>query len=121
ISDAELWNIYFPPFKAALETGAGNVMTGYMDLNGVPATGNRWLFTDVLRGKLGFTGFVVSDANAVRNLLTHGFAADLTDAGARALIAGVDREMAMADPAYARLPEALQDGAVSEETLDASV
>ena len=121
ISDAELWNIYFPPFKAALETGAGNVMTGYMDLNGVPATGNRWLFSDVLRGKLGFTGFVVSDANAVRNLLTHGFAADLTDAGARALIAGVDMEMAMADPAYARLPEALRDGAVSEETLDASV
>jgi beta-glucosidase len=56
------------------------MMTGYMNLNGVPATGNRWLFGDVLRGTFGFEGFVVSDANAVRNLLTHGFAADLTDA-----------------------------------------
>ena len=113
LSDAELWNVYFPPFEAALEAGAGNVMTAYMDLNGVPATGNRWLFGDVLRGTLGFEGFVVSDANAVRNLLTHGFAADLTDAGVRALIAGTDMEMAMADPAYARLPEALEDGKVS--------
>jgi beta-glucosidase len=121
LSDAELWNIYFPPFKAAVEAGAGNVMTAYMDLNGVPATGNRWLFSDVLRGGWGFEGFAVSDANAVRNLLTHGFAADLTDAGVRALVAGVDMEMAMADPAYAQLPEALRDGAVSEETLDASV
>jgi beta-glucosidase len=121
LSDAELWNVYFPPFKAAVEAGAGNVMTAYMDLNGVPATGNRWLFSDMLRGTLGFAGFVVSDANAVRNLLTHGFAADLTDAGVRALVAGVDMEMAMVDPAYAQLPDALRDGAVSEETLDASI
>ena len=75
LSDSELWNVYFPPFEAALEAGAGNVMTAYMDLNGIPATGNRWLFTDVLRGDWGFEGFVVSDANAVRNLVTHGFAA----------------------------------------------
>src|SRR6185295_18517488 len=85
ISDSALFNVYFPPFAAALEAGAGNVMTAYMDLNGIPATGNRWLFTEVLRDTLGFEGFVVSDANAVRNLVTHGFAADLTDAGARAL------------------------------------
>ena len=83
VSDSELWNVVLPPFVAAVEAGAGNVMTGYMDFNGIPATGNRWLFTEVLRGTLGFEGFVVSDANAVRNLLTHGFAADLTDAGAR--------------------------------------
>jgi beta-glucosidase len=121
LSDAELWNVYLPPFQAALEAGAGNVMTAYMDLNGVPATGNGWLFSDVLRGTLGFEGFVVSDANAVRNLLTHGFAADLTDAGARALSVGVDLEMAITDPAYAHLPEALEEGAVTEEALDASV
>ena len=81
LSDSELWNVYLPPFAAAVAAGAGNVMTAYMDLNGIPATGNRWLFTDVLRDALGFEGFVVSDANAVRNLATHGFAADLTDAG----------------------------------------
>ena len=121
LSDSEFWNVYLPPFAAALEAGAGNVMTAYMDLNGIPASGNRWLFTDVLRGALGFEGFVVSDANAVRNLLTHGFARDLTDAGARAVSAGVDLEMAIVDPAYAHLPEALEAGAVDEETLDASV
>ena len=56
LSDSELWNVYFPPFAAAVEAGAGNVMTAYMDLNGIPATGNRWLFTDVLRGTLGLRG-----------------------------------------------------------------
>ena len=121
LSDAELWNVVLPPFRAAIEAGARNVMTAYMDLNGIPATGNRWLLTDVLRGALGFDGFVVSDANAVRNLLTHGFAADLTDAGARAVTAGVDLEMAIADAAYAHLPAALEAGAVDAATIDASV
>ena len=121
LPDSELWNVYFPPFAAALEAGAGNVMTAYMNLNGIPATGNAWLFTDVLRGAMGFEGFVVSDANAVRTLVTHGFARDLTEAGARALSAGVDMEMAIADPAYAHLAEAVEQGLVSEEALDASV
>jgi beta-glucosidase len=120
LSDYELWNVYFPPFRAALAAGAGNVMSAYMDLNGVPATGNHWLFSDVLRGAFGFEGFVVSDANAVRSLLTHGFAADLTDAGARAVNVGVDMEMAILDPAYAHLPEALENGLVETATLDAS-
>src|SRR4051794_16203122 len=121
LSDSELWNVYLPPFAAAVAAGAGNVMTAYMALNGIPATGNRWLFTEVLREAFGFEGFVVSDANAVRNLATHGFAADLTDAGARALNAGVEMEMAIVDAAYAHLPEAVEAGAVSEETLDARV
>ena len=121
LSDYELWNVYFPPFRAALAAGAGNVMTAYMDLNGVPASGNRWLFTEVLRDEWGFDGFVVSDANAVRNLLTHGFAADLADAGARGVGVGVDLEMAITDPAYSHLPEAVERGAVSEEAIDACV
>src|SRR5215218_2067473 len=121
VSDSELWNVVMPAFRAAIDAGAGNVMTAYMDLNGIPATGNKWLFEEVLRGTLGFEGFVVSDANAVRNLLTHGFAADLTDAGARAINAGVDMEMAMTDPAYERLPEALESGAASQDAVYASV
>ena len=122
LSDSELWNVYFPPFEAAVEAGAGNVMTAYMDLNGIPATGNRWLFTDVLRETWGFEGFVVSDANAVRNLVTHGFAADLTDAGARALNVGVDMEMAIVDPAYAPPARgASRRARRREEALDASV
>jgi beta-glucosidase len=104
VSDSQLWNVYFPPFQAALAAGAGNVMSAYMNLNGIPASGSSWLFTHVLRDLWGFQGFVVSDANAVRNLVTHGFAADLTEAGARGVSAGVDLEMAMTDPAYARLP-----------------
>jgi beta-glucosidase len=121
ISDSELWNIYFPPFQAAIDAGAGNVMSAYMDLNGIPASGNRWLFTDVLRETLGFQGFVVSDANAVRNLLTHGYAADLTDAAAKGITAGVDMEMAISDAAYAHLPEAVESGSASQDDVDASV
>jgi beta-glucosidase len=121
LSDYELWNVYFPPFQAALAAGAGNVMTAYMDLNGVPASGNRWLFTEVLRNKWGFDGFVVSDANAVRNLVTHGFAADLADAAARGVATGVDLEMGMTDPAYSHLVEAVEREAVSEEEIDACV
>jgi beta-glucosidase len=121
LSDSELWNVYFPPFKAAVDAGAGNVMTAYMDLNGIPASGSPWLFTEVLRDTWGFEGFVVSDANAVRNLVTHEFAADLGDAGARAVNSGVDMEMAISDPAYNHLPEALESGAVHPQALDASV
>ena len=69
---------------AAIEAGAGNVMSAYMDLNGVPAAANQWLLDDVLRDALGFAGFVVSDAQAVHDLVTHHFAADLSDAAARA-------------------------------------
>lgn len=121
ISDAELWNVYLPPFRAAVEAGAGNVMGAYMDLNGVPASGNRWLLTDVLRDALGFTGWVVSDANAVKSMVTQHFCRDLTDAGARAIGAGLDMEMAMDDPAYARLPRAVAQGLVSETAVDEAV
>jgi len=121
ISDAQLHNVVLPPFKAAVDAGAGNIMTAYMPLNGVPATGNAWLLDDVLRQEWGFDGFLVSDANAVRNLTTHGFARDLTDAGARAVSAGLDLEMAILDPAYAHLPEAVAAGTASEADIDACV
>jgi beta-glucosidase len=121
ISDAELWNTYFPPFKAAIEAGAGNIMSAYMDLNGVPAAGNRWLLDEVLRGNLGFDGFVVSDAQAVHDLVTHHFAADPTDAAARAINAGNDMEMTFVDPAFDHLVAAVDTGQVTNETLDAAV
>lgn len=121
ISDAELWNVYFPPFRAAIEAGAGNIMSAYMDLNGVPAAGNRWLLDEVLRDALGFDGFVVSDAQAVHDLVTHHFAADLPDAAARALNAGNDMEMTFVDPAFDHLVAALDSGAVSVDTVDTAV
>ena len=121
ISDSELWNVYLPPFRAAVDAGAGNVMSAYMDLNGIPATGNRWLLEEVLRDTWAFDGFVVSDANAVKDLETHDFSANQRDAGATALNVGVDMEMAMVDPAFAHLPEAVERGETTEATLDRSV
>ena len=121
ISDSQLWNVYLPPFRAAIDAGAGNVMSAYQELNGVPATGNRWLLTEVLREAWGFEGWVVSDANAVYSLETQHFAADQADAGARALNAGLDMEMTMFDPAYGHVPDAVESGAVDIATLDASV
>ncbi|MEL4505135.1 glycoside hydrolase family 3 N-terminal domain-containing protein [Luteococcus sp. H138] len=121
ISDNELWNVYLPPFHAAVKAGAGNIMSAYMDLNGVPASGNRWLLTEVLRDQMGFEGFVVSDANAVRSLATQHYAQDLTDAAAKAMHAGLDMEMTMTDPAYSRLPRAIADGTVTEQELDQAV
>ena len=121
LSDSELWNVYLPPFRAAIEAGAQNIMSAYMDFNGVPAAANRRLLTDLLRTELGFEGFVVSDANAVRSLETQHFAADLTDAAARAVNAGLDMEMTTFDPAFGRLPDAVAEGRVSEGTIDAAV
>ena len=87
-------NVYLVPFHAAEQAGAGSFMSAYMDLNDVPATGNRWLLTDVLRKQWGFKGFVVSDAWAVGALLTHGYAKDPEDAAYKAVTAGLDMDMA---------------------------
>lgn len=123
LSDNELWNVYLPPFKAAVDAGAGNIMTAYMALNGVPATGNHWLITKVLRETWGFKGFVVSDADAVHSLTTHGFTADASDAAVRALKAGMNMEMIPPGmPAvFPTLPAALQQGKISVAELDNAV
>lgn len=123
ISDHELHNVYLPPFKAAIEAGAGNVMCAYMTLNGVPATANRWLITDVLKQDWGFSGFTVSDANSAFDLATHNFARDKADAGVRALSAGLDMEMAMTvdDSVFRTLPGSLEKGLVDPARLDDAV
>jgi beta-glucosidase len=123
ISDSELRNIYLPPFKAAIDAGAGNIMCAYMTLNGVPATGNHWLITDVLKGEWGFSGFTVSDANSAYDLATHNFAKDTADAAVRALNAGLDMEMSLSfkSACYSTLPQSMSVGAVSQEKLDEAV
>jgi beta-glucosidase len=121
LSDAQLRNVYLPPFKSAVDAGVGSIMSAYMDLNGVPATGNRWLLHDVLRGEWNFGGFVVSDANAVNDLQTHGFAADKADAAMRAFTAGVNMEMAVTKDAYDNLPAEYKAGKITSEQLDAAV
>lgn len=93
LPESQLRNVYFPPFAAALQAGVGTFMSAYMDLNDVPASGNHFLLRHVLRQEWGFQGFVVSDAFAVSNLVTQGFARDGRDAAGRALRAGVDMDM----------------------------
>ncbi len=120
LSDDSLRNVYLEPYRAAVEAGAASVMSAYMDLNGVPATGNRFLLHDVLRGDWGFQGFVVSDAFAVRSLTIHGFSRDDSDAVARALTAGVD--MDMGGRSYlTRLAALVQSGRIPAGTLDDAV
>lgn len=121
LSEAQLHNVYLPPFRAAIQAGVGSVMTAYMDLNDVPATGNRWLLRDVLRKQWGFTGFVVSDNNAVNDLLSHGFARDKQDAAVRAFKAGVNMEMASYVNSYALLPATLKQGTINTAEIDAAV
>ncbi len=120
LSEAQLRNIYFPPFKAAVDAGVGTFMSAYMDLNNVPASGNRWLMKDVLRGEWGFEGFVVSDAMAVGNLVIEGFARDGRDAAQRALSAGLDMDMA-SNTYPAHLASLVADGALTMADIDAAV
>jgi beta-glucosidase len=124
LSDNELWNVYLPPFKAAVDAGAGNIMSAYMPLNGVPATGNHWLLTTVLREKWGFKGFVVSDSGAVISLSTHGLTANDEDAAVRALKAGINMEMAppgKPTAAVQALLAALSAGNITEQDLNDAV
>ena len=96
ISEEQMENVYLPPFRAGVEAGAGSVMSAYMDLNSVPASGNVHLLKDLLRQQLGFQGFVVSDAFAVGSLVTQGFAKDGRDAAQRGATAGVNMDMGSA-------------------------
>jgi beta-glucosidase len=123
LSDSELWNVYLPPFKAAIDAGAGNIMSAYMGLNGTPASGNKWLLTDVLRRAWGFKGWVVTDANAASDLQTHNFAEDKADAAVRALSAGVDMEMSIspATAAFPTIPASVKAGKITMKQLDDAV
>jgi beta-glucosidase len=120
ISDEQMWNVYLPPFRAAIDAGSATIMSAYMDLNDVPATGNRFLLQTVLRDDWGFSGFVVSDAFAIRDLVTHGFAKDPADAAYRALTAGVN--MDMGSRTYIdNLEKLVKDGRLNEPQIDAMV
>jgi beta-glucosidase len=120
IPEVLMWNVYLKPFHAAAEAGAGSFMSAYMDLNDVPASGNRWLLTDVLRKEWGFKGFVLSDAFAVGSLVTHHYAKDGEDAAYKAAHAGLN--MDMASLTYTKnLAKVVKDGKLSEADIDALV
>jgi beta-glucosidase len=93
ISERTLREVYFPPFKAAVDAGVGTFMSAFNDLNGVPTSGNRFTLTDVLRGEWKFDGFVVSDYESVRELMNHRYAAGESEAARLGLTSGVDMEM----------------------------
>jgi beta-glucosidase len=120
LSDATLREVHLPPFQAAFAAGALTTMSAFNDVNGVPATANKMLLTDILRGEWGFKGVVVSDYTADQELVAHGFAADDRDAARLAILAGVD--MSMQSGLYNRyLPELVALGAVPMAVVDASV
>jgi beta-glucosidase len=120
LPENQLRNVYFPPFEAAVKAGVGTFMSAYMDLNDVPASGNRFLLTDVLRDEWGFKGFVVSDAFAVASLVVQGFARNRRDAAFRALSAGVNMDMA-SNTYPENLAGLVKDGTLKEADIDAAV
>jgi beta-glucosidase len=120
ISEGRLREVYFPPFKAAVDAGVATFMSAFNDLDGVPSSANPFTLTKVLRGEWKFDGFVVSDYTSVEELIKHGLAADGKDAAREALNAGVDMEM------VSRLynkhgTQLLKDGALTQATLDEAV
>lgn len=120
IPEEQMWNTFLPPFKAAADAGVATFMSAYMDLNDVPATGNRWLLHDVLRDAWNYKGFVVSDANAVHSLITHGYARDGRDAALKAFSAGLN--MDMASGTYIKyLAEEVKQKHVSMQQIDDAV
>ena len=120
VAEEQMWNVYLPPFKAAIDAGVGSLMSAYMDLNDVPASGNPWLLRDVLRDAWGFKGFVVSDAVAVYSLVTHGYARDVQDAVYKAFTAGLN--MDMASGSYLKyLPLEVQQGRITMQQIDDAV
>lgn len=117
--DMSLWrmyNEYFPPYKAACDAGAGSYMASFNIVNGVPATGNRWLLTDVLRNQWGFDGFVVSDYTGIAEMVNHGMG-DLKEVSALALHAGLDMDM-VSDGLVGTLAESLKEGRVTQADID---
>jgi len=120
ISERTLREVYMPPFAAAVASGVAAVMPAFMDLAGIPMTANKELLRGWLRGRWGFKGVIVSDYNAIAELMNHGIAADLAEAAAHALKAGVDIDM-MADAYRRGLPTALERRLVSMAEIDESV
>lgn len=122
ISDQHLHDVYLPPFAAGIEAGAATVMTAFEDINGTPATANKYILKDILRDELGFEGMVVSDAGATSELTHHGFAENEDDAAIKAFNAGCDMSMQLMGDYYNHgLPVGIKEGRVSVEDIDESV
>lgn len=120
ISERTLRDTYLPPFKAAVDAGVATFMTSFNEVDGIPASGNRYLLTEVLRDKWGFDGFVVTDYTSINEMIPHGFSRDLAHAGEQAINAGVDMDMQGA-VFMENLAASIEAGRVSEAAVDQAV
>ncbi|MCI5970369.1 MAG: glycoside hydrolase family 3 N-terminal domain-containing protein [Clostridia bacterium] len=122
MSEQTLFDVYLPPFKSAVDAGVRTVMSAFHDLNGEPCTGSKYLLTDILRGKLGFNGAVISDAGSCDQIKIHGFTESDRDTAKTAINAGLDVEMCFGIFTFQdNLEQLVADGEVSEEMLDNAV
>jgi beta-glucosidase len=120
ISERTLRDIVLPPFKAAVDAGAGTLMASFNEIGGIPSSGNRFLLTDILRNEWGFEGFVVSDWNSISEMINHRFATDLKEAAQISIKAGVDMDM-VSRSYITELNELVKENTVSKEEIDLSV
>ena len=116
MSHVRMFNEYFPPYKAGVDAGAGSFMTSFNVIDYIPATGNHWLMTEVLRDRWGFDGFVVTDYTAISEMIHHGMG-DLQEVSALALKAGTDMDM-VADGFLGTLEKSLNEGKVTMADID---
>ncbi|HEX8505543.1 MAG TPA: beta-glucosidase BglX [Hymenobacter sp.] len=118
MSRQRMYNEYLPPYRAAIDAGVGSVMSSFNDINGTPATGNKWLMTDLLRRQWGFRGFVVTDYTAINEMVAHGVGND-AQVSALALNAGIDQDM-VGEIFLKNAAQNLKSGAVSKAQIDAA-
>ncbi len=116
MSRIKMYQYYLPPYKAAVDAGVGSVMSSFNEVDGIPATGNKFLLTDVLRNQWGFTGFVVSDYTSLSEMINHGIG-DLQTVSAQALKAGLDMDM-VAEGFLVTLKKSLQEGKVTQQEIN---
>lgn len=120
ISDYQLKESYLPAYKAAIDAGCKMVMTAFNALNGVPCTGNKWLYEELLRGEWGFKGSVITDCTALYELIPHGYAENPAQAAKLALETGVDIEM-VSTAYFNEIPKLIAEGKIDEALLDTAV
>lgn len=116
MSRQRMYNEYFYPYQAAVDAGVGSVMASFNEVDGVPATGNKWLMTDVLRKQWGFKGFVVTDFTGINEMVDHGIG-DLQTVSARALRAGIDMDM-VGEGFLTTLKKSLDEGKITEADIN---
>ncbi len=116
MSRHRMYNEYLPPYKAAVDAGVGSIMASFNEIDGIPATANKWLLTDVLRTEWGFNGFIVSDYTGVSEMINHGFG-DIQSVSAKAVDAGLDMDM-VSEGLLTTLGKSVEEGKLTEKQID---